>query len=926
MRLVTILFILLSGLLFAQDETYEFVNTGCNETFMGMSRISDDYIAISGEEISIYNKYGFEISKLYCDTSLPLEIFPSDNGGLVVAGTQEIYWYNMNLELDSLCPINLTFPFQRAIGIKNGIINYFVFRNLEMVKYQYDFNGNILKYDSLVISQKISRGDKRRVVSDKHGNVLLGISKKAWYLFNPDFQLIAKDESATDLIDISVLDDESFILLKKHNLSVLNSNGDQVSDIVPQKTFNQIVSFDCYNDKIALCGIIDSVSYVGVIDVNGDGEFYKKRAIYTDLYFDEFIYGYAFNNSNEYILKTDQKGYSKFIQLEPISEELYPGDSLYIKWDTNIENRMVKVFFIDEDGNEHPIAKNINIADKSVKWVLPDDIEVNNTLYIELEDNPLKFDYHFFDISYYKNVNYINANEIKMWVGNNGMGSRNPLNNADGFFWPESEVQDNGSHSVIFADGPLIGYKTNDFIKLQGSTYNCGFVPGNIDSNGVPTNKDYKKFGIYKAFGNHNILTEEKDKTDAEYAQKFWPIDQGAPWKDLNDNGIYEPEIDEPDIPGKQLLFWVNNTADSLTSNSFYGSPPDNLEIHNYVFDIDEPELKDVVFKRYKIINKTESMLEDAYFGYWSDPGIGNSDDDYCGCDSSLGMMYSFNGDNDDYSYGENPPAVGYQLVQGPILTSNGGNAIVNGVEKPGYENLPLTSAIMIFKSYPPFMDADMGGPYSSTLHMYNFMQGLQSDGAEIINPLTGAVTTFPFNGDPETKTGWYNGHPTYSIYKRPADSRMQFASGPFTMEPGDTQDVVIAIMMARGENNLNSVTKLKELAATVKSYYENNSTFVEEQKAVPQPEPPMGFSLYQNYPNPFNPKTTIEFDLPEAGNVRIAIYDILGREVQNVVKRGLNYGKHYFNFNASGLASGVYFYRLEAGSFTKIKKMVLVK
>jgi hypothetical protein len=84
--------------------------------------------------------------------------------------------------------------------------------------------------------------------------------------------------------------------------------------------------------------------------------------------------------------------------------------------------------------------------------------------------------------------------------------------------------------------------------------------------------------------------------------------------------------------------------------------------------------------------------------------------------------------------------------------------------------------------------------------------------------------------------------------------------------------------------------------------------------------EIPDGFALEQNYPNPFNPVTTIQFALPESGNVRLAVYDVLGREVAVLVDKAMTAGQHGVQFNAANLTSGTYIYRLstDKGSFTK--------
>ncbi len=88
----------------------------------------------------------------------------------------------------------------------------------------------------------------------------------------------------------------------------------------------------------------------------------------------------------------------------------------------------------------------------------------------------------------------------------------------------------------------------------------------------------------------------------------------------------------------------------------------------------------------------------------------------------------------------------------------------------------------------------------------------------------------------------------------------------------------------------------------------------------------PNNFILYQNFPNPFNPSTTIQFLIPESGDVTLKVYNLLGEEVKTLVNEERTAGKYSVQFNASQLASGIYFYRLQAGSFVETKKMLLLK
>jgi photosystem II stability/assembly factor-like uncharacterized protein len=88
----------------------------------------------------------------------------------------------------------------------------------------------------------------------------------------------------------------------------------------------------------------------------------------------------------------------------------------------------------------------------------------------------------------------------------------------------------------------------------------------------------------------------------------------------------------------------------------------------------------------------------------------------------------------------------------------------------------------------------------------------------------------------------------------------------------------------------------------------------------------PTNYKLYQNFPNPFNPETNIEFEIFKPGFTQIKIYNLLGEEKNSLVNEYLKSGKYKLNFNASGLTSGVYFYRLFVNEFIETKKMILIK
>ena len=97
--------------------------------------------------------------------------------------------------------------------------------------------------------------------------------------------------------------------------------------------------------------------------------------------------------------------------------------------------------------------------------------------------------------------------------------------------------------------------------------------------------------------------------------------------------------------------------------------------------------------------------------------------------------------------------------------------------------------------------------------------------------------------------------------------------------------------------------------------------TDVKESNFVPEK-----FSLEQNYPNPFNPSTTIKYSVAKPGMVRIAVYNALGQKIKDLVNEVKETGSYSIAFDASGISSGIYFYRIETQQFSEVKKMIVLK
>lgn len=151
-----------------------------------------------------------------------------------------------------------------------------------------------------------------------------------------------------------------------------------------------------------------------------------------------------------------------------------------------------------------------------------------------------------------------------------------------------------------------------------------------------------------------------------------------------------------------------------------------------------------------------------------------------------------------------------------------------------------------------------------------------------------------------------------------------EFQSSP--LEPGETREVAIHVFPFVNPGIAN-------LQIQIGTFADPNNRFTLDFVATVQPtsvtssyDQPRDYFLAQNYPNPFNPSTQINFGLNQAGFVSIKVYNVLGNEIAEPVSSYLSAGSHSVNFDARGLSSGVYFYRINVNGFTEIRKMILEK
>ena len=525
------------------------------------------------------------------------------------------------------------------------------------------------------------------------------------------------------------------------------------------------------------------------------------------------------------------------------------------------------------------------------------------------------------------NYNYIAINEILMWLSNNGRGSHDPNTDGNGLYWPGGK---DATQASVFLDGLVWGGFIGDSLHVGGSSWRSGLQPGKILSNGTADNPDLPKYRIYKIRNDWESLPHGPERNAYELDYYEWPVEDGAPWLDIDGDSIYTSGIDEPEIIGDEMLWYVCNDIDSAKCNFAFGSFPIGFEIQVTTYAY-KPEwlLDDVIFKKYLIINKSESTVENMILSFWVDHDLGDATDDYVGGDSLLGLGFGYNGSNQDgngtgITYGTPPPAIGYHLLQGPIIeSSNNDSAFYRGKWQSGYKNLPMTSFAPIVKHWLSGTTDPAMGPGADGKQLYNNMRGLVTwTGLPVVDPNTGDSTTFALCGDPVAGIGWYEG-PGWPNGEWAYDRRMQINSGPFTFAPGDTNEVVFAIIMAIGNDYLDSVTELKNNVRAIREfYYTGIMSGIDGEPSAG----PVQYSLHQNYPNPFNPKTIINYELQITNDIDLSIYNVLGQKVATLVSQNQNAGYHQVEWDASGFASGVYFYQIRAGQFQDVKKMVIIK
>ena len=573
---------------------------------------------------------------------------------------------------------------------------------------------------------------------------------------------------------------------------------------------------------------------------------------------------------------------------------------------------------------------------------------------------------------------FLNINKMTMGVRADGMLV--PVKwCAVNYLYRWSAVYPYWTAGFLYKDGMIWGGKVYDggelIIRVGGSDYRSGFLPGRIISKGMAENPDDPDVRIWRVrrdwqtvdlrrdaaeflyVSEDSVTREQMEAIRSQYEKDWneWPWEKGAPFYDVNGNGVMDND-EEPGLAyADQVVWFVANDLDPDVTDEFVCSPPIGLEMqvtlwaynrttgssNSYVSRLCEA-LQNIIFKRVRIIYKgcrhtpDTARIDSMYIAQWSDPDLGDFADDLVGCDTLLDMGFVYNGkafDSEYSRYDQFPPAAGYSIVSGSVVPSIGERASFNMGYKVDHKNLRLTSFVWLV----PGPVTDNARTYETTLQYYKMIQGYQ--------PLYGwpfyyypsppgtMPNAFPLAGDPVTGTGHVDGLGRLFSYP-PGERYFVCNSGPFSMALGDTQEVIIALVGGLGADRLSSISVMKYNAKWARQLAQNHFEigFPEEEESFSEPNNmPLDFVLYPNYPNPFNSETEICYDLPLARHVRLAVYNLLGQEVAVLVDEAQEPGRYAVrwdgtNVRGNAVPSGVYVYRLEAGHWVWTRKMTLLE
>ena len=294
-------------------------------------------------------------------------------------------------------------------------------------------------------------------------------------------------------------------------------------------------------------------------------------------------------------------------------------------------------------------------------------------------------------------------------------------------------------------------------------------------------------------------------------------------------------------------------------------------------------------------------------------------------------------------------PSQGYEGdcgQSGSSITNGASSLFTNGTVTYAFNNGGGTN--QGFEMSIPF--SEIGATSSMSIQVFAFVVSATGYFSDVTVP--GDVTTGNLGNDPDFST--LSGGPFHSDPTSPLpveltsftastnansvalkwNTATELNNFGFNIERKSVNSSWAQIAFVHGNGNSNSPKEYSYIDNTLSagkySYrlkqIDNNGTYKYSKVVEVNIGSPAAFVLDQNYPNPFNPSTTISYALPTGSNVKLVIYNSLGQEVRTLVNGFKDAGIHKINFSALNMTSGMYFYKIEAGSFTQVRKMILLK
>ncbi|MES2704291.1 MAG: hypothetical protein V4649_16740 [Bacteroidota bacterium] len=347
-------------------------------------------------------------------------------------------------------------------------------------------------------------------------------------------------------------------------------------------------------------------------------------------------------------------------------------------------------------------------------------------------------------------------------------------------------------------------------------------------------NPDFTTIFTWPAVGNRKVLASD--------GSSYLQLNAGntyAPFKDLNNNGIYEPaEGEYPEIVGDQYIWWVSNDAGNVKQQSLTASM--GIEVQTSAFAYATQDfLNNSTFCNYRVINRGSLTIDSTYIAVWDDCDLGYYLDDYIGCDTARGLGIMYNGTNDDgalggypsNSYGLNPPQVGLDFFQGPKRIKKREGGLPDTVEQ-----LRMTN----FTYYNN--DASIIGNPNNGIQIYYYMTGSIRNGQRFANDFQGAgvpsrgygqgpISNFVFTGDPGDNSQWSE----CACNNATGDRRFIFSSGPFELTAGAVNDITFGCVWAANAGGCGATT-----FKTIKNIDDGAQTLFDQNfKTVEGPEAP---------------------------------------------------------------------------------------